>query len=411
MTLATSPTSTSSPPTRARWLASVAEPRAGTSSGASAPTRSPSSRTGRAEEERAETDRIRAYEQAKFDAGWGALTWPEEYGGRDLPTSYALALPAGGGRLRRPAPHRDVLGDPAARRARPSRSGAPTSSGERYVRADAAHRPDRLPAVLRDRGRLRPRRGPHPGRPRGTTTGCSTATRCGPPGRRSPTSASRSRRTDPTAAKHAGLTVFLVPMDAPGVTVRPIRQMTGGSSLQRGLPRRRRALRRPPAGPGRPGLEGRADRAGRRTPRLRQPRPGQRRPRRRAGPAPRPPADRARAGPGRRPGDPQLRPAAHRHARRRRGRRRARPRTRGLGGQAARHRHHGPDLRGRPAAARPASSRPTPAAGAPGRGPSTCSARPATASPAAPTRSSTTSSPSACSACRGSQPAHERRQP
>ena len=38
-------------------------------------------------------------------------------------------------------------------------------------------------------------------------------------------------RTDPAAAKHAGLTVFLVPMDAPGVTVRPIRQMTGGSSF------------------------------------------------------------------------------------------------------------------------------------------------------------------------------------
>ena len=169
---------------------------------------------------------------------------------------------------------------------------------------------------------LRPRRGPDPGRPRGTTTGCSTATRCGPPGPRSPTSASRSRRTDPAAAKHAGLTVFLVPMDAPGVTVRPIRQMTGGSSLQRGLPRRRRALRRPPAGSGRPGLEGRTDRAGRRAPRLRQPRPGQRRPRGRAGPPPRPPAHRARAGPGRRPGDPQLRPAAHRHARRRRARRR-----------------------------------------------------------------------------------------
>lgn len=34
-------------------------------------------------------------------------------------------------------------------------------------------------------------------------------------------------RTDPDAPKHAGLTVFLIPMDAPGVTVRPIRQMTG----------------------------------------------------------------------------------------------------------------------------------------------------------------------------------------
>lgn len=38
-------------------------------------------------------------------------------------------------------------------------------------------------------------------------------------------------RTDPAAAKHGGLTMFLVDMHAPGVTVRPIRQMTGGSAF------------------------------------------------------------------------------------------------------------------------------------------------------------------------------------
>ena len=38
-------------------------------------------------------------------------------------------------------------------------------------------------------------------------------------------------RTDPDVPKHAGITVLLVRMDAPGVTVRPIRQMTGGSSF------------------------------------------------------------------------------------------------------------------------------------------------------------------------------------
>jgi alkylation response protein AidB-like acyl-CoA dehydrogenase len=38
-------------------------------------------------------------------------------------------------------------------------------------------------------------------------------------------------RTDVDAPKHAGLTAFLVPMDAPGVEVRPIRQMTGGASF------------------------------------------------------------------------------------------------------------------------------------------------------------------------------------
>ena len=38
-------------------------------------------------------------------------------------------------------------------------------------------------------------------------------------------------RTDPDAPKHRGLTAFLVPMETPGVEVRPIRQMSGGASF------------------------------------------------------------------------------------------------------------------------------------------------------------------------------------
>ncbi|MGW5383587.1 acyl-CoA dehydrogenase family protein [Nocardia sp. NPDC003963] len=38
-------------------------------------------------------------------------------------------------------------------------------------------------------------------------------------------------RTDSHVRKHAGLTMFLVDMHAPGVTVRPIRQMTGGAAF------------------------------------------------------------------------------------------------------------------------------------------------------------------------------------
>jgi alkylation response protein AidB-like acyl-CoA dehydrogenase len=38
-------------------------------------------------------------------------------------------------------------------------------------------------------------------------------------------------RTDLTAPKHRGLTMFLVPMSASGVDVRPLRQMTGGASF------------------------------------------------------------------------------------------------------------------------------------------------------------------------------------
>ena len=38
-------------------------------------------------------------------------------------------------------------------------------------------------------------------------------------------------RTDPDAPKHQGLTAFMVRLDAPGVDVRPLRQMSGGSSF------------------------------------------------------------------------------------------------------------------------------------------------------------------------------------
>jgi alkylation response protein AidB-like acyl-CoA dehydrogenase len=38
-------------------------------------------------------------------------------------------------------------------------------------------------------------------------------------------------RTDPEAVKHAGITAFVVDMHAPGVEVRPLRQMTGGSEF------------------------------------------------------------------------------------------------------------------------------------------------------------------------------------
>ncbi len=34
-------------------------------------------------------------------------------------------------------------------------------------------------------------------------------------------------RTDPDTTKHAGLTYFLCPMDTPGITIRPLREMTG----------------------------------------------------------------------------------------------------------------------------------------------------------------------------------------
>ena len=38
-------------------------------------------------------------------------------------------------------------------------------------------------------------------------------------------------RTDPDLPKHKGMTAFMVPMDLPGIEVRPLRQMSGGTSF------------------------------------------------------------------------------------------------------------------------------------------------------------------------------------
>ncbi len=52
-------------------------------------------------------------------------------------------------------------------------------------------------------------------------------------------------RTEKGSKRHAGLSYLLVPLDQPGVEVRPIVQLTGDSRVQRGLLRRRPHRRRP----------------------------------------------------------------------------------------------------------------------------------------------------------------------
>jgi len=181
------------------------------------------------DQEREETDRIRAYEQAKFDAGFGAITWGPEYGGSNLPTSYLLAFR----RLEADydVPRRTEMFPVTQQLVAPTIAqwGTPEQR-EKFVRA--LLRTDLIACQLfseteagSDLAAVRTRavREGDQWRLNGHkvwTSGAPVADY-----------GVAVTRTDPDVPKHAGLTVFLVPMDAAGVTVRPIRQMTGGSSF------------------------------------------------------------------------------------------------------------------------------------------------------------------------------------
>ena len=181
-------------------------------------------------EEQADLEAARAWAQSAFDAGFGWITGPPAYGGRGLPRRLPAHLRRRSGRLP------DALDVGLRHRSRHGGADHPRPrhrGGEAGVLA--AHAPRRhrgLPALQRARspgsdlaslqttGGARRRR-----------VGRSTARRCGRRVRSFPTSARSSAAPIRRLPKHRGLTAFVVDMHAPGVEVRPLRQMTGGASF------------------------------------------------------------------------------------------------------------------------------------------------------------------------------------
>ncbi len=157
-------------------------------------------------------------------------------------------LPRPRPQARQPERHLPAGTDHARVRHRGAEGALPSAHGRR--------RRDLVPGLVRARCRQRPRRHPlaratQHGR---TAIGSSTGRRPGPAGARSPTGASASSAPTPRRSATAGSTYFLVAMDSPGVTVRPIPQIDGETGFRRDLLRQRRGARGPGSGRGRRGL-------------------------------------------------------------------------------------------------------------------------------------------------------------
>jgi len=180
------------------------------------------------EEDRADLATARAWSQKIFDAGFGWVTGPPEYGGRGLERDYDRTWHRLEARYE--APSLSVFGIGLGMVAPTIRAHGTDEVKDRYLRA--MYRGDIVgcqlfsePAAGSDLASLQTR-----------------AQRDGDEwvvnGQKVWTSYAHLAdigeiicRSDPDLPKHKGLTGFIVDMHAPGVDVRPLRQMTGGASF------------------------------------------------------------------------------------------------------------------------------------------------------------------------------------
>ena len=181
------------------------------------------------EQEREHTAAVQEWERRRYDSGWGALAFAPEYGGRDLPVYFEQLYRMEEANYA--VPHRPEI-FPVTQQLIAPAIGVWGTQEQKARWLPALLRTDELACQLfseteagSDLAAVR-----------------SRAVRQGDgwrlDGHKIWTSGARVStwgmavcRTDPDASKHAGITVFMVRMDAPGVTIRPIRQMTGGESF------------------------------------------------------------------------------------------------------------------------------------------------------------------------------------
>jgi len=180
------------------------------------------------EEEKSNLDAARTWAQKRFDAGFGWITGPPELGGRGLPRNYQRIFD--GLEARFETPNMTVYGIGLGMVAPTIQAHATEDVKSAYLRP--MHRGDIVGCQLFS----------EPGAGSDLAGVQTRAVRDGDvwtvSGQKVWTSGAHLSdigeivcRSDPDAPKHKGLTAFVVDMHAPGVEVRPLRQMTGGASF------------------------------------------------------------------------------------------------------------------------------------------------------------------------------------
>jgi acyl-CoA dehydrogenase len=172
--------------------------------------------------------RAQAWRATKFDAGFGWVTGPKQYGGRELPHAYERAW------MRLEAdydtPNQSFFGIGLGMVAPTILAHGSDTAKDRYL--EKMYRGDLVGCQLFS----------EPGAGSDLASLQTRAERDGDEwvvtGQKVWTSGAQYSdigeiicRTDPDQPKHKGLTGFIVDMRAPGVEVRPLRQMTGGASF------------------------------------------------------------------------------------------------------------------------------------------------------------------------------------
>jgi alkylation response protein AidB-like acyl-CoA dehydrogenase len=182
-----------------------------------------------ADDERAVVDRQRAYCRDKSAEGFHAIMWAPEYGGLGLGRDYEAAFAAVESNFVTPSTHeavsitRDLIG-PTIR--------AHGTEEQRARFVASLLRTDEMwcqlmsePGAGSDVASMTTRAERH------DDTWVVNGQKVWTSGAQFADFGYLLARTDPSAPKHRGITAFIVDMRSPGVTVRPLRQMSGGSSF------------------------------------------------------------------------------------------------------------------------------------------------------------------------------------